>query len=215
MACRPPMRPKSTPYWKGERIITPQARKTFQWARHPSPFCVAVMVSCNKTGDVVPVATSRDVPVQKRSVNAGHGVFTCFADSVLARLEESGAPDKGEGNGCSDPAKLGADQLLAASGIGRRGVWGRPTGRWITYDINQGILVTGVSRCTRQVCAVRDGYIGLRRRTLRSDGLRNEVELPIGGDHVASAVWHGVAWGSCVLVLSWGRLVCYLRVRIS
>lgn len=64
MACRPPMRPKSTPYWKGERIMTPQARKTFQWARHPSPFCVAVMVSCDKSGDVVPVATSRDVPVQ-------------------------------------------------------------------------------------------------------------------------------------------------------
>ena len=39
MACRPPMRPKSTPYWNGQRTMTPQATKHFQWAFHvSSPF---------------------------------------------------------------------------------------------------------------------------------------------------------------------------------
>ncbi len=39
MACRPPMRPKSTPYWNGQRTMTPQATKHFQWAFHDSsPF---------------------------------------------------------------------------------------------------------------------------------------------------------------------------------
>lgn len=52
MACRPPIRPKSTPYWKGERIITPQARKTFQWASHPSPSRVVVMLSCGRSAVV-------------------------------------------------------------------------------------------------------------------------------------------------------------------
>ena len=58
MACRPPMRPKSTPYWKGERIMIPQATKTFQWASHPSPFCFVVMVGSDESGNSVSVATS-------------------------------------------------------------------------------------------------------------------------------------------------------------
>jgi hypothetical protein len=42
MACRPPMRPKSTPYWKGESTMMPQATKHFQWAFHVSSLLDAI-----------------------------------------------------------------------------------------------------------------------------------------------------------------------------
>jgi hypothetical protein len=33
MACRPPIKPKSTPYWKGDRTMKPHATKHRQFAR--------------------------------------------------------------------------------------------------------------------------------------------------------------------------------------
>ena len=46
MAWRPPINPKSTPYWKGERIMTPQARNTFQWAFQLSALAVVILGIC-------------------------------------------------------------------------------------------------------------------------------------------------------------------------
>jgi hypothetical protein len=49
MAWRPPINPKSTPYWKGEKIITPQAMKTFQWALQLSALAVVILKICAST----------------------------------------------------------------------------------------------------------------------------------------------------------------------
>jgi hypothetical protein len=44
MACRPPIIPKSIPYWKGLRIMTPQAKKRRQWAVQDSRETVAIVL---------------------------------------------------------------------------------------------------------------------------------------------------------------------------
>lgn len=42
MACKPPMRPKSTPYWNGQRTMMPQAMKHLRWAFHDSSLFDAI-----------------------------------------------------------------------------------------------------------------------------------------------------------------------------
>lgn len=46
MACRPPIKPKSTPYWKGDKTMTPQAMKHFQCAFQVSLLSDMVKSTC-------------------------------------------------------------------------------------------------------------------------------------------------------------------------
>jgi hypothetical protein len=52
MACRPPIIPKSMPYWKGLRIMTPHARKRRQWAVQGSRVCVKSAIVCLNSVEV-------------------------------------------------------------------------------------------------------------------------------------------------------------------
>jgi hypothetical protein len=44
MACRPPIIPKSKPYWNGLKMTTPQAMNNRVWLRHESPLLASTMV---------------------------------------------------------------------------------------------------------------------------------------------------------------------------
>lgn len=50
MACRPPMRPKSTPYWNGDNTMMPQATKHFQCAFQDPLASVAIAAAFDSVG---------------------------------------------------------------------------------------------------------------------------------------------------------------------
>ena len=117
MACSPPMRPKSTPYWKGDSTMMPQARKQRQLAAMVSPSTVGAMAEAWGVG-LAGVSSSRCASYRERW------------PARRSRSDLVSAPAPGAGI-----LLISAPCSLAAKPCGRSLVGPTAVGRWLPAEL--------------------------------------------------------------------------------